>query len=59
LKRKNTILDTETGVTGADDYKEYDLDDFSTDYLENFFKFLQVAPKSEKAKKEVKEDEVK
>jgi len=48
------MLDTETGVTGADDYKEYNLDGFSAENLENFFKFLKVVPKSDKAKKEVR-----
>lgn len=44
-------METETGVGAADDFKEYDLDDFSTDYLENLFKFLSVAEKTESKKK--------
>ena len=44
-------METETGVGAADDFKEYDLDDFSTDYFENLFKFLSVAEKTESKKK--------
>ncbi len=44
-------METETGVGAADDFKEYDLDDFSTDYSDNLFKFLSISEKSEVKKK--------
>lgn len=51
MKKRNAVLETETGVGAADNFIEYELEDYNTDYLENLFKFLMVAEKTEGKKK--------